>query len=734
MDKHTERKLLTVSSAVVMILAAAAAAQAQEASPTRLGEVLVTAQKRTENMLDVPVSISVVDGSRLEKGGSTQLTDYSAYVPGMQVDSNGTPGQTTVSLRGIGPLGSSATVGSYVDDAPIGSSGIYNSTNALSFELMPYDIERIEVLRGPQGTLYGASSIGGLLKYVTVAPALDEFEGKVGIEAVDVTDGSGNDFNYSARISFPLVEDSLGMSLSYARRELPAYIDNIQTGETDVNAGTQEGARLALLWQPSENTSLSLSAMRQEVESDNNALLYEDIDGVPVGDGRSTNQFLEEPYDSQYDLYSATLNVNIGELTLTSVTSYSEADILITSDATRAFGELIGVILGIGPVYSDVVFPFSQEKLTQEIRLTSPASDRFEWLVGAFYTDEENQVEQVVSLYDPATGELIPGINPAAVVQLPNEYQEYAIFTNGTYKFSDTFHLSAGVRYAKNDQKFRQISFGLIVPTADVPGESDEDVVTYSLSPEWHFGNDTMLYARVATGYRPGGPNVFLPGVPPTVDSDSMTNYEVGVKSSLAGGAVLLETAVFYMDWEDIQLGVTFPNGTSGLANAGSAESQGVEGSLSWLAGENLTVGVTGAYTDAKLTSDTPNGAQDGDRLPRTPEWSGSLFADYAIETGNNLNWQFGGLVRYVGDRISEPSSQPNSIAADSYITVDLNAGLAINDRWTIRAYARNVTDEDGDISRSISIPNSSLIGGPQFISVVPVQPRTFGLGVEVSF
>ena len=154
-------------------------------------------------------------------------------------------------------------------------------------------------------------------------------------------------------------------------------------------------------------------------------------------------------------------------------------------------------------------------------------------------------------------------MNPSAVVQLPNEYQEYAVFTNGTYKFTDTFHLSAGIRYAKNDQDFRQISFGLIVPTSDVPGESDEDVVTYSLSPEWHFSEDTMLYARVATGYRPGGPNVFLPGVPPTVDSDSMTNYEIGVKSSLAGGAVQLEAAVFYMDWDDIQLGVAFPNGTS---------------------------------------------------------------------------------------------------------------------------------------------------------------------------
>ena len=194
----------------------------------------------------------------------------------MYVDSGGSPGQSTISLRGIGPMGSSATVGIYIDEAPIGSSGIYNSTSVLTFDLMPYDVERIEVLRGPQGTLYGASSIGGQLKYVTVAPALDEFEGIAGIEAVDVTDGSDTDFNYGARISFPLVKDSLGMSLSYARRELPAYIDNVQTGEEDVNEGTQEGARLALLWQPNEGTSVNLSAMRQEVGSDFNTQFMED--------------------------------------------------------------------------------------------------------------------------------------------------------------------------------------------------------------------------------------------------------------------------------------------------------------------------------------------------------------------------------------------------------------------------------------------------------------------------
>jgi len=727
MNRQIARCALTVSGAVGMVLAGVAA-HAQD-SATSLGPVYVTAQKRSERLQDVPVSISVVDGRNLADQGVKQLTDYAAYVPGMYVDSNGTPGQATVSLRGLGPLGSSATVSTYIDEGPVGSSGIYNSTSVLTFELMPHDVERVEVLRGPQGTLYGASSIGGLLKYVTAKPALDEFEGTIGIEAIDVSSASDQDFNYSARASFPLVQDKVGMSLSYANRDLPAYIDNIQTGESDVNGGSQEGVRFALLWQASDTTSLSLSAMRQDISSDDNAILMETAAGVPIGDGLSTNLFLREPYDSQFDLYSATINVAIGDLTLTSVTSYASAEIRVTQDATRFFGTLLGGLL------SDLVNSFDQDKLTQEIRLTSPESDRFEWLAGAFYTDEDNIYSQLLSAYDPSTGALFPGLNPVAVVQVPNEYQEYAVFANGTYKFSDSFHLAAGLRYARNDQKFRQISFGMVVPTADVPGTSDEDVLTYSLSPQWHLSDDTMVYARAATGYRAGGPNVFLPGVPPMVESDSMINYEIGVKSNLAGGAVQLEAAAFYMDWDDIQLAVTFPNGTGGLANAGSARSQGIEGSLNWSVGNGFTLGVNAAYTDAQLTDDTPTGGQDGDRLPRTPEWSGALNAQYVFEAGGNLTWQFGGLLRYVGDRISDPSSEADSISADSYTTIDLNASVKIGERFTVRAFARNVADEDGAITRSVSIANSvPLPGGPTFITVVPLQPRTIGLGVEVNF
>lgn len=715
---------------VLALLAGAGPVVAQDDEDVALGEMVVTAQKRSERILDVPVSITAVDGARLVDDGATQLTDYAAYVPGMYVDSNGTPGQSTISLRGIGPMGSSATVGMYIDDAPIGSSGIYNSTSVLSFDLMPYDVKRIEVLRGPQGTLYGANSIGGQLNYVTVAPALDEFEGKVGVEALDVQEASDTNLNYGARISFPLVKDSLGVSLSYARRELPAYINNIQTGEEDINEGTQEGARLGVLWQPSERTSISLSALRQEVESDGNALLMEDTNGVPIGDGLSTNLFLDEPYSSKLDLYSASLNFGIGDLTLTSVTSYSTAEFSVMQDATRFFGTLLGGVL------SDLLNTFDQEKLTQEIRLISPESDRFEWLVGGFYTDEDNEVGQLLSAYDPTTGALVPGLNPTAVVSLPNEYREYAAFANATYKFTDTFHLTAGLRYARNDQDFRQVSFGVVVPPADDPGESDEDVVTYSLSPEWHVSDNSMVYARIASGYRPGGPNVLIPGVPPTVDSDSMVSYEIGMKSVAAGGNVQFEAAAFFMDWEDIQLSVVFPSGLGGLANAGTAESKGVEGSMTWLAGDNFTVGINAAYTNGKLTEDTDTGGQDGDRLPRTPEWSGALSADYVIDSGNDLSWKFGGLVRYVGDRLSDPSSEADSVVADAYTTLDLNAAVTIRDRFTIRAYARNATDEDGDISRENSIANSGPAGSPvpQFIEVTPLQPRTVGLRVDVGF
>ncbi len=209
-----------------------------------------------------------------------------------------------------------------------------------------------------------------------------------------------------------------------------------------------------------------------------------------------------------------------------------------------------------------------------------------------------------------------------------------------------------------------------------------------------------------------------------------MTNYEAGVKSSLLDRTLTVDLAAFYMDWQDIQLSVNFPSGLSGFANAGSAVSQGFEGTIAWEPVHGLSFGLNGAYTDSKLSSDTPPsvGGMDGDRLPRIPKWSGSITADYAFNLNDKVEARIGGALRHTGKRYSEVTSSPTSIAAGAYTALDLNAGVTFDRKWTLRAYARNVTDTDGVVTRDVSRTN---VG---FIDTVPLQPRTLGLAIDVSF
>ncbi len=273
MTRMTNRtKLLITVAAGALLLPVAALAQdappsAPEAAVAGDDEIVVTAQKREERLQDVPISISVVGGAQMQQSGGSQLTDYAAYVPGFQVDNAGSPGRSTLSLRGVAPIGPSATVGMYLDDAPIGSSGIYNRAQTFSLDLMPYDIAQLEVLRGPQGTLYGASSIGGLLKYVTVQPDLNSLSVRAGGEIFTIAHGSDMGWAANAMVNVPLVSDKLAVSASYSRRETPGYIDNIFTGEKDVNDAVQQGGRVALLWKPDSNLTIKLSGLWQSVGS-----------------------------------------------------------------------------------------------------------------------------------------------------------------------------------------------------------------------------------------------------------------------------------------------------------------------------------------------------------------------------------------------------------------------------------------------------------------------------------
>lgn len=699
-----------------------------------IAEIIVTAQKREESLRDVPVSITAVGSQQLENFHVTQLTDIAAYVPGFQVDSTGSPGQTTLTLRGVAPVGPGQTVGTYIDDTPVGSSSFYARSVQFALDLLPYDVERLEVLRGPQGTLYGASTIGGLLKYVTRSPDLSEFEFRAGAEMMSMTDADDLGVGGRVAINAPLVDGKFAVRASYAYLRTPGYIDNPVLGIEDQNEYQQDGGRLAFLWQISDAVSLKFSGIWQSVDSDDNA---NEVLSLPpsltaVNGGRSNTNVVAQPFTKDLAYYSATFNWNLGWATFLSATSYSDTDTVQKQDGTPIFGIVYDLFAGIPDGRAPFTLGLGLTKWTEELRLTSNSDGRVEWMVGGFFTDEDSSNTQVVRSYFADGVTPIPGLDPLADLSLPTTYKEYGIFADLTYQFTERFDLTVGARWSTNDQTFAQISAGgPLIPAGTTPGESSEDVWTYMVSPRFHVSEDTMIYGRVASGYRPGGPNVELAGAPPQVDSDSLVNYELGLKSEFLEGRAFIDMALFYVDWKDIQLTVA-SGGISYLDNAGKAQSRGVEVSAALAPIEGLRVGINAAYTDASLTEDVPppGAGDDGDQLPRIPEWSGSFTADYSFALGSSWTAGIGGGLRYVDERLSLLESDPDVVTAGSYSALDLNASLS-GGHWSVRLYARNVTDERGEVSSNMQ---TDALNQQLYVTAVPLQPRTIGLALDVTF
>jgi iron complex outermembrane receptor protein len=702
-------------------------------------EIVVTAQKKVENIQDVPASISVIGGQRLETLGATQLSDYAAYVPGLIVDGGGTPGQTRITLRGLSPINSTTMVGTYVDDSPLGSSAGWVGAPNFSLDLMPYDIERIEVLRGPQGTLYGANTMGGLLKYVTRAPSLTKFSGRIGAEATTIKGAGDLGWGVRGSLNAPLVQDKLGVSVSVFDQVTPGYIDNGLTGAKDENEVEQKGARIALLWQATDALSVKLSAMGQDIDSDNNAIVSL-IPGTrtPIYGDLKSRHFVDQPFNTQLRYYTGTVNWDLGWADFVSASSYATTKIRKVSDATRTYGAYFPVISAALPQYTNGVIvdpglaPFDLstdvKKFTQEFRLSSPASQRLEWLLGAFYTKEDALMTQILGARD-INNVPVPGFEHFFYAYIPTSYKEAAVFGNATFKFTDAFDVSFGARFARNDQGFKLTAAGPFLDFVGASGvtvsDSKEDVFTYSIAPRWHISDDTMVYARVASGYRPGGPNSPLSGIPPQVNSDRIVNYEVGLKSEFLDRRAMVDVAVFRVNWDDIQAFGFHPSGVSYLTNGGKARSQGVEFNASYAPVRGMRLGFNTAYTDAKLIDPIPSiGGVPGDQLAYTPKWSGAVTADYEFPLGEQWTGQAGGGIRYIGKRqVGFPAGSGYAQLA-AYTAIDLHAGVS-NDRWGVRVFIKNAADK-----RAYLTP--SFVPGQVDSSVL--QPRTIGVALEAKF
>ena len=376
------------------------------------------------------------------------------------------------------------------------------------------------------------------------------------------------------------------------------------------------------------------------------------------------------------------------------------------------------------------------KKFTQEIRLSSPASDRLEWQVGGYFTRETGRIlEHLNGVSLPSGADA--GLPSLEILSIPSTYKEWAGFADLTYHFNSQFDVQAGGRYSTNEQTGTESVTGLLVPVPQIfSTPSKGHVFTYSVAPRWHVDANTMVYARVATGYRPGGPNVLPPLAPPDVPreygADKTTNIELGIRSTQLDGLLSIDVAAFHVNWKDIQLTELVNQRFNINGNGGTARSQGLEWTFEYVPVHGLTFTWTGAYTDAKLTSPAPavNG-NSGDPLPYAPKWGTSLAGEYDWAAFANYKGFVGATWSYVGTRSTDFGSSagaiPGQVALPSYNSVEARIGLE-NDHYRVMVYGKNLGD-----SRGITSYQSG--GAPGLAGEITViQPRTIGVTLSAKF
>lgn len=741
MVKLSHRILLSWSALAV----SSAYATAAQVDPEGIQQVIVTAQKRAQSTIDVPQSMSVVTGETLEKQQAVTFADYLKLVPGLQLVQS-TPGAARLVLRGLDTGGVASTVAVYVDETPFGSSsGLVNGA-VLAGDFDTFDMSRIEVLRGPQGALYGASSLGGLLKFVTNLPELDgvKVRARAGLASVA---GGGMTYRTNVMANVPISEH-VAVRVSGTGRKESGFIDSIGTAgsdiQSDINKSSSYGGRASLLYRPNKDFSLRLSAISQNIEADAPGVVESDPVTLETRYGRQTqSQFIPQLRNTSYRVYNGTVNWGLGFANLTSSTSYSTQKQEIRDDATF---NLSGLIAGAFKTPNELYLgqDTNSKKFTQELRLTSNQPGMVDWLAGAYYTDEDGLIFQRYVAVTPGTLSPITALPKLAEVNLASTYREYAAFANATLHLGKRFDLDVGARYSRNKQHANQVTDGALAGgKADNKANSSESVFTYAIAPKFKIDTRTSVYARLAKGYRPGGPNVLPPsaptGTPGTYESDTVRSYELGYKTISAGGMLSFDVSAFHIKWEDIQL-LAVVNGFGVNTNGVGATSDGVEFTATVRPAKGWRISANGAYNNARLdgsTSPLVGGAKD-DRLPFSPKYSVGLAGDYRWLAGATTPAFAGVSVRHLSNQsgafdAAYRTANGRQRQLDSYSVVDVYAGVELGS-WTVEAYAKNLGDSDGKTSTSSQKANGSNLYPDGAIITGVIAPRTIGLTLTKEF
>jgi outer membrane receptor protein involved in Fe transport len=702
----------------------------------RLDEIIVTARKRAERLEDIPAAITVVDAQSMVQNHDVTLQDYYATVPGLSIVSTGN-GQTAIMMRGLSTgVSGNPTVGITIDDVPIGATetAIINGS-AYVPDLDPADLQSVEFLKGPQGTLYGASSVGGVVRYVTAVPDLTSTSGHVQVDGSTIP-GGGVGYGVRGSVNIPVIADTLAVRISAFDRRDPGYVDDPSQGRENVNSVDVYGAHLDALFQATQNFSVRFTALTQRSEGNGDSSIDTNYLYQPtLGDLKHSRLTGSGPYDFEIQLYSAVLKYHTDLFDVTSISAYSEFRPDQNIDETPQIGAASEAIFGVGG--SDQTYVNTNKKVSEEIRLSSATGSKLAWEVGGFFTHENN---------GPGLGrywanDLTTGEQAGLLLNyyFTSTYQEFAGFANLTYHFTDRFDIQVGGREGRNTQSYYQdVSGPLNGPEATLSTRSSDNSFTYMVTPRLRLSDSVMTYFSLSSGYEPGGPNTPeypSPSIPVTFAPSTTLNYELGIKSRLLHDRLSIDADVFYIDWSKVQLtGITPVLLTTYTFNGGKAKSEGVEIATEFKPIEGLTLSATAAYIDAMLTNNAGNSfpGTSGNPLPFSSKYSASLSAEEQFHINGSVTGFIGTTAAYVGKRYEgfPPTLGQPQPSIPSYTYDNLRTGI-VTRGWTVTAFVKNVTNERG-ILQSAQITGSTATSGLWYTSFI--VPRMVGLSVSKAF
>jgi len=710
-----------------------AAARPSTDEPQSLDSVTVTATRRREPVREVPMQVNVMKAETLERAGAKNLADYVAEQPGVTMTSSGSVGGI-LTMRGLttGPVQGIATVGVYVDDVATGlsSSGALAGFTPLDMGML--DLNHIEVLRGPQGTLYGAGAMSGVLKYVTNQPDTMEFAGSVKF-GTSWTQGGGPGFTTGAVLNVPIKEDVAAVRFAAFTDQLGGSYDAVGTARgRNIDRGHTDGGRVSLLLTPTKELTVRLTGTVQDVKRQ--GLGFEDIDKRtlrPWGLDRTRQLSSREPYTNKTQLFGLDVEYDFGWARLNSITSAQDVKITNSVDLTALYAPALAA-LRLSAASAPLASTVEQHRVSQEFRLTSRSGTTIEWLAGIYLNRERGANDGTLSAN--LNGGL--GSKTFLTSTQSSRYREEAFYGDVTWNVTPALSFTGGARLARNNQRYASKQTGTLVGPVDAnaSGTSSESPTTYLAAAKYTLSDTSNVYFRAASGYRPGGPNVLKADtdrriVQPMYKSDSLWSYELGYKADLLDRTLSLEAALYDIEWRDVQQ-PTKSGGFVFVTNAGGARIKGGELTLNWKPSKEWRFTANAALIDARLTEDAKGlDAKAGTRLPQTPRFATTLGVTRNFSIAEHPAY-FGVSARYTGKRDAgyPGSATIPSIKMPAYTLVDLQAGIDFQ-RFSLSAYVRNLTNKRGFLSI-----DTGLTANPNLVQAALAPSRTVGLAVNVPF